>query len=50
MRVKRKRQVKRWRPIQYRRGRDIYGREYVLVARRGAPPEVRELTGKKGRA
>jgi hypothetical protein len=49
MRAKRRRQVKRNRPIGYRRGRDIYGREYVLVARRGEAPEVRELTGKKGR-
>ncbi len=48
MRAKRKRQVKRWRPIHYRRGRDIYGVEYVMVSRAGAAPQIRDLTGKKG--
>ena len=49
MRGKRKRQVKRDRPIRYRRFVDGYGREVVMVSRVGDPPEVKNLTGKKGR-
>jgi hypothetical protein len=49
MRAKRKRQVTRHRPVSYRRGRDIYGVEYVLVGRTAEAPQVKALTGKKGR-
>lgn len=49
MRQKRKRQVKRHRPVRYRRSKDIYGVEYVLISRTGEAPRVKDLTGKKGR-
>lgn len=49
MRDRRKRQIKRHRPIRYTRFVDFYGREVVMVSRIGEAPEVKHLTGKKGR-
>lgn len=49
MREKRKRQAKRDRPIRYARFVTIYGEEVVMASRVGEAPEIKKLTGKKGR-